>query len=94
MSSERRQPPDRRRTDLRPPTAGRTARTDATIVHLREVLGEVTYDALTRTGRAMNTTAIVNYAYAHIEQVRSTLPQPETIDGTVPAGAPEASPPK
>jgi predicted ATPase len=43
------------------------------IAHLRDVLGEATYESLARKGRAMTTAAIVAYAYDQIDQVRAEL---------------------
>ncbi len=45
----------------------------ATIAHLREVLGEQTYESLTRKGAAMATAEMATYAYDQIEQVRTEL---------------------
>ncbi|MDT5130023.1 MAG: hypothetical protein QOH54_5667, partial [Mycobacterium sp.] len=41
--------------------------------HLRNVLGEATYESLARKGEAMTTTEIVTYAYAQIDQTRTEL---------------------
>jgi predicted ATPase len=41
--------------------------------HLREVLGEQTYETLARTGEAMTTAEIVAYTYGHIDQARAEL---------------------
>ena len=43
------------------------------IAHLREVLGEPTYESLARTGEAMTTTVMATYAYAQIDQARGAL---------------------
>jgi hypothetical protein len=43
------------------------------IAHLRNVLGEATYESLARKGEAMTTTEIVTYAYAQIDQTRTEL---------------------
>jgi hypothetical protein len=43
------------------------------ISHLREVLGDQTYDSLARKGEAMTNAAIVAYAYAQIDQARAEL---------------------
>ncbi|WP_319458334.1 ATP-binding protein [Mycobacterium sp. RTGN4] len=45
----------------------------ATVVHLREVLGDVAYESLARNGESMTTSAIVNYAYHQIDQARTEL---------------------
>jgi hypothetical protein len=41
--------------------------------HLRNVLGEATYESLARKGEAMTTAEIVTYAYAQIDQARTEL---------------------
>ena len=46
------------------------------IAHLREVLGEATYESLARKGEAMTTAAIATYAYDQIDQARTTLEHP------------------
>ncbi|MDR3661791.1 MAG: hypothetical protein P4L86_15650 [Mycobacterium sp.] len=43
------------------------------ITHLRDVLGEATYESLARKGEAMTTTAMVTYAYGQIDQTRAEL---------------------
>ena len=43
------------------------------IAHLRDVLGDQTYDSLARKGETMTTAAIVTYAYAQIDQARIEL---------------------
>jgi hypothetical protein len=43
------------------------------IVHLRDVLGEQTYESLAHKGEAMTTAAIVAYAYDQIDQARAEL---------------------
>ncbi len=43
------------------------------IAHLRDVLGEATYESLARKGEGMTTTAMVTYAYDQIDQVRTEL---------------------
>jgi hypothetical protein len=45
------------------------------IAHLREVLGDETYESLARTGELMTTSAMVTYAYDQIEQARAELEQ-------------------
>ena len=47
----------------------------ATIMHLREVLGNQPYEWFARTGEAMTTAAIVAYAYDQIEQARGEMDQ-------------------
>jgi tetratricopeptide (TPR) repeat protein len=43
------------------------------IAHLRDVLGEATYESLTRKGAAMTTAAMATYAYDQIDQARIGL---------------------
>jgi hypothetical protein len=43
------------------------------ITHLRDVLGEATYESLARKGEAMTTAAIATYAYDQIDQARAEL---------------------
>ena len=49
---------------------------DATIAHLREVLGDQTYESLSRKGETMTTAAMVTYAYDQIDQARAELEHP------------------
>ncbi len=46
---------------------------DAAIDHLREVLGDETYESISGEGGAMTTAEIVAYAYDQIDQVRAEL---------------------
>jgi hypothetical protein len=43
------------------------------ITHLRDVLGEATYESLARKGEAMSTAAMVTYAYDQIDQARAEM---------------------
>ena len=43
------------------------------ITHLRDVLGDATYESLARKGETMSTTALVTYAYEQIDQARAEL---------------------
>ena len=43
------------------------------IAHLRDVLGEQTYETLARKGKAMSTAAMATYAYDQIDQARAEL---------------------
>jgi len=43
------------------------------ITHLREVLGEQTYESLARKGETMTTAAVATYAYDQIDQARTEL---------------------
>ncbi len=45
----------------------------AASTHLREVLGEATYETLARKGETMTTAAMATYAYDQIDQARTTL---------------------
>jgi hypothetical protein len=45
------------------------------ITHLREVLGDLTYESFVRKGEAMSMAAIAAYAYEQIDQARSELEQ-------------------
>jgi predicted ATPase len=46
---------------------------NATIAHLREVLGDQTYESLARRGEKMTTAEMVTYAYDQIDQARAEL---------------------
>ena len=46
------------------------------ITHLRDVLGEATYESLARKGETMTTAAMATYAYDQIDQARTTLEHP------------------
>lgn len=46
---------------------------NTTIAHLREVLGDQTYESLARGGESMTTAAMVAYAYDQIEKARTAL---------------------
>ena len=41
--------------------------------HLRDVLGDQTYESLARKGETMTTAAMVTYAYDQIDQARTEL---------------------
>ncbi|MGZ4513356.1 MAG: hypothetical protein ACXVX5_01250 [Mycobacterium sp.] len=43
------------------------------ITHLRDVLGEQTYESLARKGETMTTAEMVTYAYDQIDQARAEL---------------------
>ena len=43
------------------------------IAHLRDVLGEATYESLARKGETMTTAAMATYAYDQIDQARAEL---------------------
>jgi hypothetical protein len=44
-----------------------------TIAHLREVLGDQTYESLDRKGAEMSAAAITRYAYDRIDQAQAEL---------------------
>jgi predicted ATPase len=46
------------------------------ITHLRDVLGEATYESLARKGETRTTAAMVTYAYDQIDQARTELEHP------------------
>ncbi len=46
------------------------------IAHLRDVLGDQTYESLARKGETMTTAEIVTYAYDQIDQARTELEHP------------------
>jgi hypothetical protein len=43
------------------------------ITHLRDILGDQTYESLARKGETMTTAAMVTYAYDQIDQARAEL---------------------
>jgi hypothetical protein len=46
---------------------------DPAIGHLRDVLGDQTYESLARKGEQMATSAMATYAYDQIDQARAEL---------------------
>jgi len=46
------------------------------IAHLRDVLGDLTYESVARKGETMTTTEIVTYAYDQIDRARIELEHP------------------
>ncbi len=56
-----------------PMTVAVTPETDATIAHLRDVLGDQAYESLARAGQQMTTSAVANYTYDQIDQARIEL---------------------
>jgi hypothetical protein len=58
---------------LSPMAATGVPRITTAITHLRDVLGDQTYESLARKGETMTTTAMVTYAYDQIEQARTQL---------------------
>ena len=53
-----------------------TAPYTTAITHLRDVLGEATYESLAREGETMTTAVMVTYAYDQIDQARTELEHP------------------
>jgi hypothetical protein len=49
---------------------------NTTIAHLRDVLGDQTYESLARKGETMTTAAMATYAYDQIDQARTELEHP------------------
>ncbi len=45
---------------------------EATITHLREVLGDEAYESFAHAGEAMTIAAVANYALANIERAQAT----------------------
>ena len=58
---------------IAPYAAATVPEINTAIVHLREVLGDQTYESLARKGEAMTTSAMVTYAYDQIDQARAEL---------------------
>jgi hypothetical protein len=58
---------------LNPMTTAAFPEINTAITHLREVLGDQTYESLARKGETMTTAAIVTYAYDQIDQARTEL---------------------
>jgi predicted ATPase/class 3 adenylate cyclase len=56
-----------------PMTAAIEPELSTAIAHLREVLGDQTYESLARKGEAMTTAAMATYAYDQIDQARAEL---------------------
>ncbi|HVQ97790.1 MAG TPA: adenylate/guanylate cyclase domain-containing protein, partial [Mycobacterium sp.] len=58
---------------LSPLTAAALPEISTAVAHLREVLGDQTYESLARAGETMTTAAMVTYAYDQIGQARTEL---------------------
>jgi hypothetical protein len=54
-------------------TAAWTPEIGPVVVHLREVLGDSTYESLAHKGETMTMTAMATYAYDQIHQARAAL---------------------
>ncbi len=61
---------------LSPFSAAAVAEITTAITHLRDVLGEATYETLARKGETMTTAAMATYAYDQIDQTRTTFEHP------------------
>ncbi len=59
-----------------PLTAAWVPKINTTIAHLREVLGDQTYESLAHKGERMTTAEIATYAYDEIDQARTELERP------------------
>ncbi len=46
---------------------------NAAIAHVRQILGDASYESLVRKGEGMTTAAALAYAYDQIDQARATL---------------------
>jgi predicted ATPase len=62
---------------LSPFSAAAVPEITTAITHLRDVLGEATYESLARQGGTMTTAEIVSYAFAQIDQARTELGRPD-----------------
>ncbi len=58
---------------ISPHTATAFPEINTAIAHLRDVLGEATYESLARKGETMTTAAMATYAYDQIDQARAEL---------------------
>ena len=63
-----------------PLTAAAISEISTAITHLRDVLGDQTYESLAREGGTMTTSAMVSYAYDQIDQARAELRRIEIDD--------------
>jgi predicted ATPase len=61
------------RVAIDPLAAATVPELSTAIAHLRDVLGEATYESLARKGETMTTAAIATYAYDQIDQARTAL---------------------
>jgi tetratricopeptide (TPR) repeat protein len=61
---------------LSPLTVAGLPEMNTAITHLRDVLGEATYESLARKGETMTTAAMATYAYDQIDQARTELEHP------------------
>jgi predicted ATPase len=61
---------------LSPIAAAAVPEITTAIAHLRDVLGEATFESLARNGATMTTAAMATYAYDQIDQARTELEHP------------------
>ena len=61
---------------LSPLSAAAVPEITTAITHLRDVLGDQTYESLARKGETMTTAAMATYAYDQIDQARTELEHP------------------
>jgi tetratricopeptide (TPR) repeat protein len=61
---------------LSPLTAVSLPQFETVIAHLRDVLGDQTYESLAKNGETMTTAAMATYAYDQIDQARTELAHP------------------
>ena len=61
---------------LSPFSASAVPEITTAITHLRDVLGDQTYESLARKGETMTTAAMATYAYDQIDQARTELEHP------------------
>ncbi len=61
---------------LTPMAAAGVPEITTAITHLRDILGEATYETLARRGETMTTAAVATYAYDQIDQARTELEEP------------------
>ncbi|MGO8966328.1 ATP-binding protein [Mycobacterium sp.] len=61
---------------LSPFSASSVPEITTAITHLRDVLGEATYESLARKGETMTTATMATYAYDQIDQARTELEHP------------------
>ena len=62
-----------RRFRPQPPHRSCIPEFNTAIAHLRDVLGDQTYESLARKGETMTTAEMVTYAYDQIDQARAEL---------------------
>ena len=58
---------------LNPLSTSTVPQLSTVITHLRDVLGDQTYESLARKGETMTSAAMVTYAYDQIDQARTEL---------------------